>query len=174
MFFCQHFLANLCLFFYSLTFEKGRLLYIHHWFFSIYTGIKALYQQVPLNTKQYQWPPPCSFANGHLQRGRSSRWPTFFGRMGLKFAPDLPLVWRILNTNFSSNGPTVQELEQSDRWTLTLKCVGNYALPVRWKVSRVIEYLPQLSQSSLSITDYNRNNKDQNSNKRFALFTWSS
>ena len=23
-----------------------------------------------------------------------------FGRMGLKFAPDLPLVWRILNTKF--------------------------------------------------------------------------
>ena len=31
----------------------------------------------------------------------------FFGPMGLKFAPDLPLVWRI--QNFSSNGPTVQE-----------------------------------------------------------------
>ena len=58
--------------------------------------------------------------------------------------------------------------------TLTLKCVDNCALPVRWKVSRVIEYLLKLSQSSLSITDCNRKNKDQNSNKRFALFTWSS
>ena len=37
-----------------------------------------------------------------------------------------------------------------------------------------IEYLPQLSQSTLSVTDKNRKNKDQNSNKRFALFTWSS
>ena len=38
---------------------------------------------------------------------------TFFGWMGLKFAPDLPLVWRILNTNFSR--PKVQELEQRDQ-----------------------------------------------------------
>ena len=71
-----------------------------------------------------------SFANGHLQTGLSSKWPTFF----------------------SSNRPTVQELGQSDRWILTMKCNGNYALPVRWKISRVIEFLPQLSQSSLHWT----------------------
>ena len=34
--------------------------------------------------------------------------------------------------------------------------------------------MPQLSQSLLSITHWNRKSKDQNSNKRFALFTWSS
>ena len=33
-----------------------------------------------------------SFVNGHLHRGRSSGWPTFFGRMGLTFALDLLLV----------------------------------------------------------------------------------
>ena len=29
----------------------------------------------------------------------------FFGRMGLKFALDLPLVWRILNTKFQLKWP---------------------------------------------------------------------
>ena len=38
----------------------------------------------------------------------------FFGRTGLKFAPHLPLVWRILNTKF--------QLKRTN---------GNYALPIR-------------------------------------------
>ena len=72
-----------------------------------------------------------------------------FGQMGLKFAPAPSME----DPQYRISAQTVQELEQSDWWTLTSKCVGNYALPVRWKVSRVIEYLPQLSQSLLSLTD---------------------
>ena len=61
-------------------------------------------------------PPPCSSVPLQMVICKEDGPPDdqyFFGPMGLKFAPDLPLVWRI--QNFSSNGPTVQELEQSDR-----------------------------------------------------------
>ena len=48
----------------------------------------------------------------------------FFGRMGLKFAPDLPLVWRILNTKF--------QLKQTNQSGVRAKWLMNIDVEVRW------------------------------------------
>ena len=63
----------------------------------------------------------CYFANGHLQRGQSSGSPTFFWS---DFAPELSLVWRILNKRF--------QLKRTNSSGVRAKWPMNIDFEVRW------------------------------------------
>ena len=69
---------------------------------------------------------------------------------------------------------TIVPLDNCSSQNLFLRSFTNGHLQRGRSLGWPIEYLPQLSQSLISLTDENRKNKDQNSNKRFALFTLSS
>ena len=69
---------------------------------------------------------------------------------------------------------TIVPLDNCSSQNLFLRSFTNGHLQRGRSLEWTIEYLPQLLQSLISLTDDNRKNKDQNSNKRFALFTLSS